>query len=36
VHKATLVTYPGPEGAGHGVMFQHTGWTQRQVYNALR
>jgi len=30
-----LVTYPGKDGAGHGVLLQHPKWTQMQIWNAL-
>ena len=33
--KASLVTYPGSDGAGHGVMLQHPLWTQEQLAAAL-
>ncbi len=33
--KARLVTYPGADGAGHGVLLQHPKWTQAQIWNAL-
>jgi pimeloyl-ACP methyl ester carboxylesterase len=33
--KAAIVTYPGSDGAGHGILLQHPGWTQEQIYNAL-
>lgn len=32
---ATIVTYAGSEGAGHGVLLQHPGWTQQQIAVAL-
>lgn len=34
--KATLATYEGTDGAGHGVLLQHPGWVQEQVYAALQ
>ena len=33
--KAELVTYPGADGAGHGILLQHPAWTQEQIYAAL-
>lgn len=33
--KARLVTYPGQDGAGHGVLLQHPKWTQMQIWSAL-
>ncbi len=33
--KAVIATYPGGDGAGHGVLLQHPAWTQEQIYNAL-
>jgi pimeloyl-ACP methyl ester carboxylesterase len=33
--KAKLVTYPGPDGAGHGILIQHPRWTQRNINLAL-
>ena len=33
--KARVVTYPGDDGAGHGVLLQHPKWTQQQLWNAL-
>ncbi len=33
--KARLVTYPGNDGAGHGVLLQHPKWTQMQLWNAM-
>ncbi len=33
--SATLSTYPGPDGAGHGVMFQHPLWMQDQIHAAF-
>jgi pimeloyl-ACP methyl ester carboxylesterase len=32
---ATLDTYPGSGGAGHGVLLQHPEWTQEQIAQAL-
>jgi pimeloyl-ACP methyl ester carboxylesterase len=32
---ATIATYPGAEGAGHGVMLQHPLWTQQQLFQGL-
>jgi pimeloyl-ACP methyl ester carboxylesterase len=29
--SAMLDTYPGSDGAGHGVLLQHPGWTQAQI-----
>ena len=34
--KATLATYGGTDGAGHGVLLQHPKWVQGQVYAALQ
>jgi hypothetical protein len=34
--KAAISTYPGPDGAGHGVLIQHPLWTQEHIYAALR
>jgi pimeloyl-ACP methyl ester carboxylesterase len=33
--KAQLVTYPGNDGAGHGVLLQHPKWTQMQIWSVL-
>ena len=33
--KARLVTYPGADGAGHGILLQHPKWTQAQIWSAL-
>jgi pimeloyl-ACP methyl ester carboxylesterase len=33
--RAALVTYPGADGAGHGILLQHPGWTQEQIQAAL-
>src|SRR5262249_52297784 len=33
--KAQIVTYPGDDGAGHGILLQHPSWTQEQIYAAL-
>ena len=33
--KAAIVTYPGADGAGHGILLQHPAWTQEQIYAAL-
>jgi pimeloyl-ACP methyl ester carboxylesterase len=33
--KANIVTYPGDDGAGHGILLQHPKWTQEQIYAAL-
>lgn len=33
--RARLVTYPGNDGAGHGVLLQHPKWTQAQLWTAL-
>ena len=32
---ARIVTYPGSDGAGHGVLLQHPMWTQQQIFNAI-
>jgi len=32
--KATLVTYDGSDGAGHGILMQHPLWTQNQIFSA--
>lgn len=34
-NAATIATYPGSDGAGHGVLMQHPMWTQQQIYNAI-
>ena len=34
--KAAIFTYPGSDGAGHGVMLQHPRWTQQQIFDALQ
>jgi pimeloyl-ACP methyl ester carboxylesterase len=34
--KATLATYEGADGAGHGVLLQHPGWVQEQIHTALQ
>ena len=34
--RAVLDTYPGSDGAGHGVMLQHPRWTQEQLFQALQ
>lgn len=34
--KAVLLTYPGSDGAGHGVLMQHPRWTQEQIITALQ
>lgn len=34
-NKAAIVTYPGAEGAGHGILLQHPASTQEQIYVAL-
>jgi pimeloyl-ACP methyl ester carboxylesterase len=33
--KAAIVTYSGAGGAGHGILLQHPGWTQEQIFAAL-
>jgi pimeloyl-ACP methyl ester carboxylesterase len=33
--KAQIFTYPGIDGAGHGVLFQHPKWTQEHLFAAL-
>ena len=33
--RVRLVTYPGKDGAGHGVLLQHPKWTQMQIWSAL-
>lgn len=33
--KATIATYSGSDGAGHGVMLQHPLWTQQQISSTL-
>jgi len=35
MQKAQLYTYPGDDGAGHGVLFQHPLWTQAHIFLAL-
>jgi pimeloyl-ACP methyl ester carboxylesterase len=35
-NRAVLVTYPGADGAGHGVLVQHPKWVQEQIYAALQ
>ena len=35
IGKARLVSYPGADGAGHGVLVQHPKWTQAQIWQAL-
>jgi hypothetical protein len=35
-NRASLVPYPGPAGAGHGVLLQHPTWTQEQIFEAIR
>ena len=32
---AAIVTYPGSDGAGHGILLQHPKWTQEQIFTAL-
>lgn len=34
-NNARLVTFPGADGAGHGVLLQHPKWTQTQIWNAM-
>jgi len=34
--KARLVTYSGPDGAGHGILMQHPRWTQEAIFDALQ
>lgn len=36
MQKAQLFTYPGDDGAGHGVLYQHQRWTQEQIATALK
>jgi pimeloyl-ACP methyl ester carboxylesterase len=33
--KVSIATYPGGDGAGHGVLLQHPKWTQEQIFAAL-
>lgn len=33
--KASLYTYGGVGGAGHGILFQHPKWTQEHIFAAL-
>jgi pimeloyl-ACP methyl ester carboxylesterase len=33
--KAAIATYPGSDGAGHGVMLQHPKWVQEHIWTAL-
>jgi len=35
MQKAQRLTYPGDDGAGHGVLYQHPLWTQQQIFTAL-
>jgi len=34
-NAATIATYPGSDGAGHGVLLQHPMWTQQQIFTAI-
>src|SRR5215471_14401483 len=34
--KAAIVTYPGADGAGHGILLQHPKYTQEQIFAALQ
>ena len=34
-NAATIATYPGSDGAGHGVLLQHPMWTQQQIALAI-
>jgi pimeloyl-ACP methyl ester carboxylesterase len=34
--RASIVTYPGVDGAGHGVLLMHPMWTQQQIYDAIK
>jgi hypothetical protein len=34
-NAATIATYPGSDGAGHGVLLQHPMWTQQQIFSAI-
>jgi pimeloyl-ACP methyl ester carboxylesterase len=36
VQKASLATYPGADGAGHGILLQHPKWVQDRVAAALQ
>jgi len=33
--RAEIFTYPGIDGAGHGILFQHPKWTQEHLFAAL-
>ena len=33
-NAATIATYPGSDGAGHGILLQHPKWTQEQIFQA--
>jgi len=34
--RASIVTYPGTDGAGHGVLMLHPMWTQQQIHDAIK